>query len=177
MSLQVPADTAELMEGGEYMLYATTTLMEELRDRIKRQMAITTMFMELTGLDDEHMALNTAIVTWQTDIKKTFELNASLYEKYKIEFEEVLKMRTDKLNEEIADLAPHLIIFNNMDSVDKLGDYCENMRKFIKRLESFDRDVAWINREETLMKFSVSSYPELDELKAIIMPFAELIFR
>ncbi|KAK3925188.1 Dynein heavy chain 7, axonemal [Frankliniella fusca] len=173
---QVPADTAELMASGEYMLYATTTLMEELHERIRRQMEITTMFMELTGLDDEHMALNTAIVNWQTDIKKTFELNASLYEKYKVEFEEVLKARTDKLNEDTADLAPRLVIFNNMDSVDKLADYCENMRKFIKRLEEFDRDVAWINREETLMKFSVSNYPELDELKAIIMPFAELVF-
>ncbi|KAE8738437.1 hypothetical protein FOCC_FOCC016088 [Frankliniella occidentalis] len=81
---KVPADTAELMASGEYMLYATTTLMEELHARIRRQMEITTMFMELTGLDDEHMALNTAIVTWQTDIKKTFELNASLYEKYKV---------------------------------------------------------------------------------------------
>lgn len=165
------------MASGEYMLRATTDLMEELHARIKRQMEITTMFMELTGLDDEHMALNTAIVNWQTDIKRTFELNASLYERYKVEFEEVLKARTDKLNEEVADLAPRLVIFNNMDSVDKLSDYCENMRKFIKRLEEFDLDVAWINREETLMKFSVSNYPELDELKAIIMPFAELIFR
>ena len=94
-----------------------------------------------------------------------------------MEFEEVLKARTDKLNEEVADLAPRLVIFNNMDSVDKLADYCENMRKFIKRLEEFDRDVAWINREETLMKFSASNYPELDELKSIIMPFAELVFR
>lgn len=72
------------MASGEYMLYATTTLMEELQARIKRQMEITTMFMELTGLDAEHMELNTAIVTWQTEIKRTFELNASLYEKYKV---------------------------------------------------------------------------------------------
>ncbi|KAJ1520032.1 hypothetical protein ONE63_004262 [Megalurothrips usitatus] len=176
LAQKVPRNTEELMESGEYMTYARTELMEELQARTKRQMDITTMFMELTGLDEEHMALNTAIVTWQTDIKRTFELNASLYEKYKVEFEEVLKARTDKLNEDVADLAPRLVIFNNMDSVEKLADYCENMRKFIKRLEELDRDVAWINREETLMKFSVSNYPELDELKAIIMPFAELVF-
>ena len=39
------------------------------------------------------------------------------------------------------------------------------IQKFLRKLEHFDDTVTWINKEETLFKFPISTYPELDELK------------
>jgi hypothetical protein len=35
----------------------------------------------------------------------------------------------------------------------------------MQKLQAFDDTIAWINKEEGLFQFPVSTYPELDELK------------
>jgi len=175
-ALLVPANTAELMANGEYMVHAATVKMEELKERIAQQLYIATHLMGLTALDEKHIELNTKTVNWLTDIKHTLELNSSLYEKYKVEFEEALKARIDELNRQLKDTQPNLIMLNNMDNAEKLPSYADIMRRFLKRFEVFDKEIEWINSEETLLKFGRSTYPLLEELKSIIEPFAELVF-
>jgi dynein heavy chain len=41
----------------------------------------------------------------------------------------------------------------------------QHIKWFIQKLEKFDETIAWINKEEGLFQFPVSTYPELDELK------------
>lgn len=117
-----------------------------------------------------------ATVKWLTDIKPVFESNSALYEQYKYDFEERLQKRTETLNRELEDLGPKLVVLNNMDDINRLPSYLEEIRKFLRSLEKFDDDVVWINKEEVLFKFPVSVYPELDELKNFINPFAKLLF-
>lgn len=115
-------------------------------------------------------------VNWLSEIKPIFETNSSLYEQYKTEFEERLQKKTENLNRELEDLGPKLVILNNMDDTTRLPSYLEEIRKFLRNLEKFDDDVTWINQEEALFKFPISIYPELDELKNFINPFAKLLF-
>ncbi|KAK7874039.1 hypothetical protein R5R35_004590 [Gryllus longicercus] len=49
------------------------------------------------------------------------------------------------------------------------------MSKFLRKMEHFDREVEWINKEEKLFKFALSKYPKLDVLRNYIYPFAELL--
>jgi hypothetical protein len=35
----------------------------------------------------------------------------------------------------------------------------------MQKLQAFDETIVWINKEEGLFQFPVSTYPELDELK------------
>jgi hypothetical protein len=41
----------------------------------------------------------------------------------------------------------------------------QHVRLFIQNLQKLDETVAWINKEEGLFQFPVSTYPELDEMK------------
>ena len=117
-----------------------------------------------------------ATVNWLRDIKPIFDLNSSLYEQYKVEFEDRIHQRTERLNRQLEDLGPKLAILDNMDDIERLPSYLEEIRKLLRDLEKFNDDVKWINKEEAIFKFSISIYPELEELKNIIVPFAKLLF-
>jgi hypothetical protein len=45
----------------------------------------------------------------------------------------------------------------------------QHIRLLIHELQNLDETIAWINKEEGLFQFPVSTYPELDELKVCIV--------
>jgi hypothetical protein len=42
----------------------------------------------------------------------------------------------------------------------------------MQKLQAFDETIVWINKEEMLLQFPVSTYPELDELKVCTIFFS-----
>lgn len=70
-----------------------------------------------------------------------------------------------------------LKIMNDMDYADRIREYIEFMRKFARDLDRMDERVNWINEEEKLFKYPLSVYPRINELKEIIMPYYDLIYR
>lgn len=70
-----------------------------------------------------------------------------------------------------------LKIMNDMDYADRIREYIEFMRKFARDLDRMDERVNWINEEEKLFKYPLSEYPRINELKEIIMPYYDLIYR
>ncbi|KAK6642963.1 hypothetical protein RUM43_004465 [Polyplax serrata] len=175
-ALKIPETSEELMESGTYMVWANTTLMVELKEKITRQLFIVGRLIELTEIPVEYSNIMSTTVNWLSDIKPIFEINSSMYEQYKGEFEERIHKRTETLIRELEDLGPKLAVLDNMDDIERLPSYLEEIRKLLRDLEKFDDDVKWINKEEAIFKFSISVYPELDELKNFINPFAKLLF-
>lgn len=114
-------------------------------------------------------------VNWLTEIKPVFEQNTAQYEQQKFEFEERLQRRTESLSKDLDELGPKLIVLNNMDDTTRIQEYFMEVGKFLAILDGLDLDVQWINHEEFLFKFPVSTYPELDELHNFINPFAKLL--
>ena len=70
-----------------------------------------------------------------------------------------------------------LVIMDDMDDASRISEYIEDMRKIIRGLDRMEEQAAWINGEEKLFKFPLTPYPKIKELKDIIMPFYELIYR
>ncbi|KAJ9581293.1 hypothetical protein L9F63_023527, partial [Diploptera punctata] len=168
--------TEELMDMGKYMMWATSTFMEHMKDEIYRLIKEFTHLVDMTVFTEEHVTLNTDTVLWLHNIKPVFRQNSELYEQYKLKFEEELTKTTDVLMKKIEDLFPRLNILDMMDDANKVDQYITMIRWFCRKLENFDETITWINKEECLFQFPYSTYPELDELKAIIHPFGELIF-
>lgn len=64
-----------------------------------------------------------------------------------------------------------------MDDAARIREYIEYMRKFARDLERLNKRVKCINDEEALFKYPLSHYPRIKELKEIIMPYYDLIYR
>ncbi|XP_046961667.1 dynein axonemal heavy chain 12 [Vanessa cardui] len=175
-ALKEPENAAELVEQGIYILHAKSVLVEQLKERILRQINIISNLLEMTSLSPEHVASNTRTVNWITDIKPIFEKNAASYETFKAEMEDNLLSKIAYLNKEVLEITPYLELLDNMDDINHTLEYLEYLRKLVHRLEDCDNLVSWINNEETTFKFPLSSYPELEELKDYIKPFHCLVY-
>nr|CAD7446891.1 unnamed protein product [Timema bartmani] len=160
-AFKVPQSTEELMAMGEYMLHANTKLMEELKAANIQQLHFLARLMDLVTLDPEHVRLNAK----------------TRFEQFKFEFESNLAQKTEQLNKQLDDLGPRLVILNLMDEANNVDDYVQHIMKLLRKMNVFDQQVTWINKEEALFKFPLSTYPELDELKNIIFPFSRLVFQ
>jgi dynein heavy chain, axonemal len=130
---------------------------------------------ELVELPQEQVELQIATVNWFNTITNVFELNASLFEQYKFQFEEKLQDVTRQLGEKIDELIPKLTVINDMYDTDKLRDYYQLLLNFIDQIKIFDDYVQWINKEEVLFKFPKSQYPVLENVKLFVIPFIELM--
>jgi len=70
-----------------------------------------------------------------------------------------------------------LIIINDMDDAKRINEYLENIRKMVRQLERMEQKAKWINAEEALFQFPFTLYPRIKELREIILPFYNLIYR
>lgn len=64
-----------------------------------------------------------------------------------------------------------------MDDAERIKEYIEDMRKMVRQLKRMEQTAERINTEEALFQFPLSTYPRIKELKEIILPFYDLIYR
>ena len=83
------------------MLYAKTTLVNQFRKKIHESVHMLIMLMEMTTLQDDHMALNIITYNWLSNIVKVFEESDSKFEQKKAILEDRMKMGISNLNEQI----------------------------------------------------------------------------
>ncbi|KAK2581073.1 hypothetical protein KPH14_006115 [Odynerus spinipes] len=176
-ALNVPATTRELLELGKYMLVAASETMEEMEDRITTSLNMMASLIGMTTLSIDHVELNNTTVHWLKRIRPIFEQSSSMYEQMKFELEEKLQSKVLSLNKQVEDMFPRLTIMNDMDDANRVMEYIEDMRNFMRGLDRMDEQAEWINSEESLFSFPLTEYPLINELKDIIMPYYEMIYR
>ncbi|XP_077287714.1 dynein heavy chain at 62B [Arctopsyche grandis] len=175
-ALATPADATDLMASGAYCLRAKTVLIEELQERIEDSVIALSQLIDMTTLSDEHIGLNTKMINWLQEIQPILKQNAINYETIKYEMEENLMAKTNDLGKKITDILPYLEILDEMDDINNTFSYLEDIRKLVHWIKDCEEEVAWINKEETVFKFPLSQYSDLEELKDYILPFYELMY-
>ncbi|KOC62554.1 Dynein heavy chain 7, axonemal [Habropoda laboriosa] len=173
----VPTTTKELLELGEYLLMAASTLMRSLEEKITLSLRMMASLIGMTSLTKDHIELNNTTIHWLKRIRPIFEQSSAMYEQIKFELEEKLRRKIEDLNDDVENMFPRLYIMNNMDDENRIREYIEHMRKFARDLDRMDERVTWINDEEKLFQYPLSEYPRISELKEIIMPYYQLIYR
>ncbi|XP_059478390.1 dynein axonemal heavy chain 3-like [Neocloeon triangulifer] len=165
-----PASTAELMAAQDFLSVAQRDTIGELEGRIARLTARMAQLMRLRFLSTEHCALNTEALRWLSEIGPCFVQSEVFFEQQRTDFERLLQQRTDQLNRKLEEAMPRLALVNDMRLLERVDTYLEETRKLRRRLLEFEEEADWINSEEALFRFPLSTYPELDELKNCLLP-------
>lgn len=160
---------------GVYMTWANTVLMQSLRERITLSLEILSRLIEITTISADHFALNSETVNWLTNIKPILENNSAIYEQYKFEYEERLQRAIDKLNNDLKEFSPYLVVLDNMDDSDNVREYMVHLSHLLVQIRNFDAQQTWINSEEKTFKFPLSGFAELQEIKNYLYPFYHLV--
>ncbi|XP_026673033.1 uncharacterized protein LOC113464852 [Ceratina calcarata] len=95
-----------LSVSGEYMLYAASTLMRALEEKITLSLRMMASLIGMTTLTKSHIELNNTTIHWLKRIRPIFEYNSALYEQTKYELEEVLHKKVESLNAEVESMFP-----------------------------------------------------------------------
>lgn len=97
------------------MVWAKTEHYGDLKERIKKMLKALTDLMEFGTLSKEFIALTAETVQWVKTINPVFEINSTMYEALKFEYEEKLQRTIKLVNHSTDKLIPLLAIFNDMD--------------------------------------------------------------
>lgn len=116
------------------------------------------------------------VVKWfSTNVNLTFERNAYQFESCNYKFEENIGVVKEKLSSDIENLLPELSIVDNMHQIEKLRENLVLLNNFNEKLSSIEKYVAWINKEQRLLKLERSVFPQICLIQNYLVPFTKLI--
>ena len=97
-----------------------------------------------------------------------------LAEKAKVAGEKTLIERKEKVMLELQKLKQRADEFNDYGELDSMQQYVNDVRQTKKRLDDANEQIQWVNKEEVLYKYPISTFPEVDEISNTIDPFQRL---
>ncbi|XP_046144739.1 dynein axonemal heavy chain 12-like isoform X1 [Osmia bicornis bicornis] len=175
-ALNVPKNAQSLIELSEYVSYAFKVLMEDLECKIQKSIHMLSALLEITLLSEDHIELNRKTINWLHGIEPVFKQHHVLCEAMKTELEEDMQSRINDLNSEVDNIVPQLSVLDNMDDINRIGEYIEYYKGLLKQVKQIMGEMQRINEEERLFKFPETEYPKILELHEIIVPFYDLIY-
>ncbi|CAL7950071.1 unnamed protein product [Xylocopa violacea] len=175
-ALYVERDTKSLIELTDYMTYASQVLINELECKIQNSIYMLCTLIEITVLPEDHIQLNKDTINWLHEIEPVFKQSNIVCEAMKNELEDDMQKRINNLNLKVDEIIPQLSVLDNMDDINRIGEYFEYYKGLLKQVNQIDYEMRKINEEETLFKFPETEFPNVIELHEIVVPFHDLIY-
>ncbi|OAD53307.1 Dynein heavy chain 7, axonemal [Eufriesea mexicana] len=175
-ALNVPKNPQFLIELTNYISYASQVLIKELECKIQNSIHMLSKLSEITVLSGEHIQLNKRTINWLHDIEPIFKQSNTLCEAMKNELEDDIQKRINNLNSDIDNIIPQLSVLDDMDDINKIGEYVEYYKGILKQINQINYEMQKINKEETLFKFPETEFSNAIELYEIIISFYDLIY-
>ncbi|ESP01004.1 hypothetical protein LOTGIDRAFT_225521 [Lottia gigantea] len=173
-ALKEPETSEELMEMLTFVGQARTLGMIKLNERIKESKDRLAYLIDVFMFEQEDIELNCEVLTWPSRINPVFDQNDDLVDQSKQKSEKALLEKREKVMLELEKLRQRVIEFNDCGELDHMQQYVSDVRIVQKKLLELSEHIAWINKEEALFKYPVTTYPDVDEISTSLDPFNRL---
>ncbi|KAG1698535.1 Dynein heavy chain 7, axonemal [Nymphon striatum] len=172
--LSVPQSSEEMLVFKQNLKVFQTEGIKKLDERLKLSEAKLMYLMDFPVLNDEVMVMNANTFSWRKSIQPIITQCVSILENSRIKFEEQLQEKSDLLRNEIEELAIQVQEFDCYGEFEKVSHYTEEMNMTVEQLIKIRNSIESINKEESLLKFEKSFYPDIEKVQNYIDPFIEL---
>lgn len=95
-------------------------------------------------------------------------------EKSKQGGEKQLLEKREKVILELEKLRARVDEFNDYGEMDMMQQYVSDVRVVQKRLQDVQEQITWINKEEALYKYPITTYPDVNDITVAVDPFQRL---
>nr|XP_033781609.1 dynein heavy chain 12, axonemal isoform X2 [Geotrypetes seraphini] len=173
-ALKIPEHTEDMIEMIEFIDHAKVQSIQALNAQIgecKRRM---NYLLDVYLFSPEDLLLNSTVLLWPEMINPVFDENDELIEKAKLKGEAELLVKREKLMMELEKLSRRKEEFEDCSEMDMMAQYVTDIRTVQKRIQEAEEIKAYINKEEALLKWDLTAYPEMDALKANIEPYQKI---
>ncbi|XP_072306337.1 dynein axonemal heavy chain 12 [Eucyclogobius newberryi] len=171
---EVPKNSEEIIQMIEYIKFTKTTGLSQLKDRISESLDRLLYLLDVHIFDPADLTLHVTLFLWAQKILKAFELGDQVIEKAKRKGERELIARREKLMVELAKLGQRVMDFSECAELDLIPQYVADVRTVQKLIQETEEVIEYINKEETLYKMDLTSYPEVDSIQESIEPYQKL---
>ncbi|XP_045065490.1 dynein axonemal heavy chain 12 [Coregonus clupeaformis] len=173
-ALKVPETTEDMTDMIAYIGHAKTKGIEELNAKIMETHHRLNYLLDVHIFDPEDLELNSTVLIWPQKIYPVFDLNDEVMLKAKQRGEQELLCRRERLMLELDKLGRRMEEFAECSELDMMQQYVTDVRTVQKRLQDAEEAIDFINKEETLYKWDLSSYPVVEVIKESIEPYQKL---
>ncbi|XP_078466584.1 dynein axonemal heavy chain 12 [Lampetra planeri] len=172
--LKVPENSEEMIELGSYVDNARSNGIADLNNKIQECYRRMSFLLDVHILSPEDIAFNSQVLCWPREIAPAFDRNEELMEVAQRKGETELLARRERLLLELDKLSRRVDGFAECSELDMIAQYVSDMRMISKRLQDADDTITFINKEEVLYKWELTSYPEVDAIRTKLDPFQKL---
>ncbi|CAG9766671.1 unnamed protein product [Ceutorhynchus assimilis] len=130
---------------------------------------------EFGTLTEEHMELNSKTIQWIKKIEPVLDVNASMYEQIKFEYEERLQATIRNVNERIEKLIPMLGSLDEMDDFERCREYVDQIKVHLVVLRDLREKITWISKEQKCLGFNITPFKNVEDVENWMYPFFHLI--
>ncbi|XP_029142079.1 dynein heavy chain 12, axonemal [Protobothrops mucrosquamatus] len=173
-ALKVPETTEEMMESIAFIDKAKTIGIQKLYERIKECQRRMNYLLDIYLFEPEDLTLNATVLLWPQNINPIFDENDEIIEMSKRKGETELLAKREKLIMEVEKQIRRMHEFTEYCDLDRMQQYVTDMRTLQKRIQDADEAVTFINKEEKLLNWELTEYPELETLKVNTEPYQKL---
>ncbi|XP_063405511.1 dynein axonemal heavy chain 12-like isoform X3 [Mytilus trossulus] len=173
-ALKTPETSEDLMEMMTFITNSRNMGMVKLNDRIAESKNRLKYLIDVFMFPPEDIELNCETLTWPQRINPVFDANDDLVEKSKQGGEKQLLEKREKVILELEKLRARVDEFNDYGEMDMMQQYVGDVRVVQKRLQDVQEQITWINKEEALYKYPISTYPDVNDITVAVDPFQRL---
>ncbi|KAJ8333348.1 hypothetical protein SKAU_G00422440 [Synaphobranchus kaupii] len=172
--LKVPETTEDMTALAAFISHSRTKGMDELHVKIVETHRRLNILLDLHIFEAEDLELNSTVLLWPRNMLPVFDLGDEVLLSSKRKGEEELLVRRERLVLELEKLGHRLEEFAECCELEMMQQYVADVKAVQKRLQEAEDAIAFINKEETLMEWELTSYPALETTKESMEPYHKL---
>ncbi|KAK8378939.1 hypothetical protein O3P69_009581 [Scylla paramamosain] len=169
-----PKSTEQLFKLMEYVEEVRRITIHRLAEEVGDMVAKLKIILDVVHLTPDDLTTTAAVIVWPAKLKPVVDRAVESLEDFKQEFEERLVERAGEVSHTLTRIQQLVTELEELSQVAHVNKYIREVKKLEGRLEKVSGLVEWVNQEEALFKFQVSSFPLLTELKECLVPYEEL---
>ncbi|KAG9335134.1 hypothetical protein JZ751_005606, partial [Albula glossodonta] len=172
--LRVPETTEEMTALVAFITHSRTKGMEGLQVQLLEMHRRLNILLDLHIFEPEDLDLNSTVLLWPRNMLPIFDEGDEVVLSAKSKGEEELLMRRDRLAFELEKLGHRLEEFAECSELEMMPQYVADVKGVQKRIQEAEEAIGFINKEEKLYEWDLTSYPVLDTIKENVDPYHKL---
>ncbi|CAI8001099.1 Dynein heavy chain 7, axonemal, partial [Geodia barretti] len=169
-----PADSSEMTQLVQYMENSGAGILADMWDGVQLSLKRLSYLLDIHSFPSSDLSLNQTVLTWPAKIPAIFERGEKIVEESKTRGEATLREKQEKVVIEIEKVHRSVEELAEYSDFSQMAQYSKEITRIQKRIGELSDHISEINREETLFKWSQSTYPQLDTIGGQLDPFQKL---
>ncbi|KAA3677673.1 dynein heavy chain, axonemal, partial [Paragonimus westermani] len=173
---ETPPDTESLVQLQAYMRDVSNTLVFRLKDEVADAAERLNFLLDYAFLSADDIKLNSTLFYWPEHILNVLDVTSTRVNMLRETAEEDLKQRTASLEQRILSCWDRITLMRKREVISQ-----EEMIKSVQILDEFSADLdaltlesEQVNKEEALVQWELTQFPQLVELRRQMEPFDRL---